>query len=53
MPTSDIIQLMKEKTEAVQGVVVKIKMMKEAFQYTVDLTSEQKGTSIVAVGLKT
>jgi hypothetical protein len=35
MPTSSLIQLMKEKAEAVQAVVVKIKTMKEAFQYTV------------------
>jgi L-lactate dehydrogenase complex protein LldG len=44
---------MKEKAEAVQAVVVKIKTMKEAFQYTIDLTRQQKGTSMVAVGLKT
>jgi L-lactate dehydrogenase complex protein LldG len=53
MPTSDLVQLMKEKAEAVQAVVVKIKTMKEAFQYTIDLTRQQKGTSMVAVGLKT
>ena len=52
MPTSDLIQLMKEKAEAVQAVVVKIKTMKEAFQYTVDLTRQQKGTSMVAMGLE-
>jgi L-lactate dehydrogenase complex protein LldG len=53
MPTSDLIQLMKEKAEAVQAVVVKVKTMKEAFQYTVDLTRQQGGTSMVAVGLET
>ena len=53
MPTSDLIQLMKEKAEAVQAVVVKIKSMKEAFQYTVDLTRQQGGTSMVVMGLKT
>ena len=53
MPTSDLIQLMKEKAEAVRAVVVKIKTLKEAFQYTVDLTRQQKGTSMVAMGLKT
>ncbi len=53
MPTSDLIQLMKEKAEAVQAVVVKIKTMKEAFQYSVDLTRQQKGTSMVAMGLET
>jgi len=44
---------MKEKAEAVQAIVVKIKTMKEAFQYTVDLTRQQKGTSMVAMGLET
>ena len=53
MPASDLIQLMKEKAEAVQAIVVKIKTMKEAFQYTVDLTRQQKGTSMVAMGLET
>ncbi|PLX53934.1 MAG: lactate utilization protein [Desulfobacteraceae bacterium] len=53
MQTSDLIQLLKEKAEAVQAVVVKIKTLKEAFQYTVDLTREQRGTSMVAMGLKT
>lgn len=53
MPTSDLIQLMKEKAEAVQAVVVKIKTLKEAFQYTVDLTRRQGGTSMVAMGLET
>jgi len=53
MSTSDLIQLMKEKAEAVQAVVVKIKTMKEAFQYTVNLTRQQGGTSIVAIGLET
>lgn len=53
MQTSDLMQLMKEKAEAVQAVVVKIKTLKEAFQYTVDLTREQRGTSMVAMGLKT
>jgi L-lactate dehydrogenase complex protein LldG len=53
MPTSSLIQLMREKAEAVQAVVVKIKTMKEAFQYTVDLTRQQGGTSMVAVGLET
>jgi L-lactate dehydrogenase complex protein LldG len=52
MPTSELVQLMKEKAEAVQAVVVKIKTMKEAFQYTVDLTRSQGGTSMVAMGLK-
>jgi L-lactate dehydrogenase complex protein LldG len=52
MPTSDLIQLMKEKAEAVQAVVVKIKTMKDAFQYTVDLTIKQGGTSMVAMGLE-
>ena len=52
MQTSDLIQLLKEKAEAVQAVVVKIKTLKEAFQYTVDLTREQRGTSMVAMGLK-
>ena len=47
MPTSDLIQLMKEKAEAVQSVVVKIKTIKEAFQYAVDLTRQQGGTSMV------
>jgi L-lactate dehydrogenase complex protein LldG len=53
MPASDLIQLMKEKAEAVQAVVVKIKTMEEAFQYTVDLTIKQGGTSMVAMGLET
>ena len=53
MPTSDLIQLMKEKAEAVQSVVVKIKTIKEAFQYAVDLTRQQGGTSMVAMGLET
>ena len=53
MPTSDLIQLMKEKAEAVQSVVVKIKTIREAFQYTVDLTRQQGGTSMVAMGLET
>ena len=53
MPASDLIQLMKEKAEAVQAVVVKIKTMKEAFQYTVDLTRKQGGKSMIAMGLET
>ena len=53
MPKSDLIQLMKEKAEAVQAVVVKIKTMKEAFQYTVDLTRKQGGKSMIAMGLET
>jgi L-lactate dehydrogenase complex protein LldG len=53
MPTSDLIQLMKEKAEAVQAVVIKIKTMKDAIQYAVDLTRQQGGTSMVAMGLKT
>ena len=52
MPISDLVQLMKEKAEAVQAVVVKIKTMKEAFQYTLDLTRRQGGRSIVAMGLE-
>lgn len=52
MPISDLIQFMKEKAEAVQAVVVKIKTMKEAFQYTLDLTRRQRGTSMVAMGLE-
>ncbi|MBW2604380.1 MAG: hypothetical protein JRE28_08710 [Deltaproteobacteria bacterium] len=47
MPTSDLIQLMKEKAEAVHAVAVKIKTMKEAFQYTVDITRQQKGTKYI------
>ena len=53
MPTSDLIQLMKEKAEAVQAVVVQIKDIKEAFQYAVDLTRQQGGKSMVAMGLET
>ena len=52
MQTSDLIQLLKEKAEAVQAVVVKIKTLKEAFQYTVGLTRQQKGTSMVVMGLE-
>ena len=52
MPISDLIQLMKEKAEAVQAVVVKIKTMTEAIQYTLDLTRRQGGTSMVAMGLE-
>jgi L-lactate dehydrogenase complex protein LldG len=52
MPTLDLIQLMKEKAEAVQAVVVKIKTKKEAFRYTVDLTRQQGGKSMVAMGLE-
>ena len=53
MPTSDLIQLMKEKAEAVQAVVLRIKTMKDAIQYAVDLTRQQGGTSMVAMGLET
>jgi L-lactate dehydrogenase complex protein LldG len=53
MSTSDLVQLMKEKAEAVQAVVIKIKTMKEAFQYTVDITRQRGGTSLVAMGLET
>lgn len=53
MPTSDLIQVMKEKAEAVQAVVVKINTMKEAFRYAVDITRQQGGTSMVAMGLET
>ena len=53
MPTSDFIQLMKEKAEAVQAVVVKINTMKDAFQYAADLTRKQGGRSMVAMGLET
>ena len=53
MPTSDLVQLMKEKAEAVQAVVVQIKDIKEAFQYAVELTRQQGGTYMVAMGLET
>ena len=53
MATSNLIQIMKEKAEAVQAIVVKIKTMKEAFQCTVDLTRQRGGTSMVAMGLGT
>jgi L-lactate dehydrogenase complex protein LldG len=52
MPTSNLIQLMKEKAEAVQAIVVKIKTMEEAFQYSIDLTQQQGGKSMVAMGLE-
>lgn len=52
MPGPDLIQLMKEKAEAVQAVVLKIETMKDAFQYAVDLTRQQGGTSMVATGLE-
>lgn len=53
MPTSDLIQIMKEKAEAVQAVVVQVKNIEEAFQYAVDLTRQQQGISMVAMGLET
>jgi L-lactate dehydrogenase complex protein LldG len=53
MATSDLIQLMKKKAEAVQAVVAKIKTINEAFQYVVDLTRKQGGTSMAAIGLET
>ena len=52
MPTSDLVQLMKEKAEAVHAVVRTVKTMKEAIQYAVDLTRQQGGTSMVAMGLE-
>lgn len=52
MQALDPIRLMKEKAEAVQSVVSTIQTLKEAIQYTVDLTRHQGGTSVVATGLK-
>lgn len=53
MTTPDLIQLMKERAEAAQAVVVKIKAIKEAFRYTVDLVRRQGGASLAAMGLET
>lgn len=53
MHALDPIQLLKEKAEAVQVVVLKIQTVKDALQYTVDLTRQQEGKSVVATGLET
>lgn len=53
MPKSDLVQLMKEKAEAVQSIVFEIKTYEDAFQYTVDLTKKQGGKTVVAVRLET
>jgi len=47
----DLIHLMKEKAEAVQAIVVKIKTIEDAFQYTIGITREQGGRTVVATGL--
>lgn len=53
MQKSDLIQLMKEKAEAVQAIVSEIKSSEDAFQYTVALTEKQGGRTVVATGLET
>jgi len=51
MEPENHLKRMKEKAEAVQAVVTKIKHMVEAFQYTVNLTKRQGGKAIAAPGL--
>ena len=51
MQHSDVIQLFKEKAEKVQDIVSKINHMDDAFHYTVNLTHEQDGETIVTTGL--
>ena len=53
MKTSNLIQLMKEKAEAVQAIVFEIRNIEEALQYTIDTTNKQGGKTIVATGLET
>jgi L-lactate dehydrogenase complex protein LldG len=52
MPKFDLVQLMKEKAEAVQAIVSGIKTYEDAFQYTIDLTERQGGKTVVATGLE-
>ena len=51
MQHPNVIQLFKEKAEAVQAVVSKINNMLDAFLYTVDLIRVQGGKTVVATGL--
>jgi len=51
MKNPDIIQLMKEKAEAVQAIVSHIKAIEDAFRYTVGITKEQGGRTVAATGL--
>lgn len=48
----DLIQKMKERAQAVQTIVSEIDDIRQAFQYTVELTKNQGGTAIAAPGLK-
>lgn len=53
MQHPDVIQLFKEKAEAVQAVVSHINHMVDAFHYTANLIQEQGGKTVVAIGLNT
>lgn len=48
---ADLVQRMKEKAEAVQTIVSDIEDLRQAFQYTVDITKKQGGSAIAAPGL--
>ena len=52
MQNPDLIKRMQEKAEAVQTIVSKIIRLKDAFQYTVDVTKKQGGQTVVAAGLE-
>lgn len=52
MKNPDLIQLLKEKAEAVQAIVLKIKTLEDAFQYAIDITQKQGGKTVVATGLE-
>ena len=53
MQNPDQVQLMTEKAEAVSTVVSRISKIAEAFQYAIDLTVEQHGKTLTAVGFET
>ena len=52
MRPPDLVQLMKEKAEAVQAVVKHVTSYEDACRYTVSLTKRQRGQTIAAVGLE-
>lgn len=53
MQNPDLIQQMRERAEAVQAIVSIIGTIKDACQYTVDITKRQGGRTVVAAGLNT
>ena len=49
---SDLINMMKNKAEAVMSIVTEVESLEDAVRYAVDITGQQKGTFLAAPGLE-